>query len=112
MVKSVKNEIIDRQVLLGKKALSHSLKEYISHFHHERNHQELGNTIPFPSETVGLVSGKICKKERLGGLLKYYYRVPCKYSVLGGIQSHLEQLISARSDDIILLFNETAGVFL
>jgi len=73
-VKSVKNEIIDRQVLFGKKALSHSLKEYIAHFHKERNHQGLDNTIPFPSEIVGNVSGKIRKKERLGGLPKYYYR--------------------------------------
>jgi len=73
-VKSVKNEIIDRQVLFGKKALSHSIKEYLAHFHHERNHQGLDNTIPFPSETVGDVTGKIRKKERLGGLLKYYYR--------------------------------------
>jgi len=73
-VKSVKNEVIDRQVLFGKKALSHSLKEYVAHFHHERNHQGLGNTIPFPSETVGDITGKIRKRERLGGLLKYYYR--------------------------------------
>jgi len=36
-VKSVKNEIIDRQVLFGRKSLSHSLKEYVTHFHHERN---------------------------------------------------------------------------
>ena len=70
----MKNEIIDRQVLFGKKALSHSIKEYIAHFHHERNHQELDNTIPFPFETVGDITGKIRKKERLGGLLKYYYR--------------------------------------
>jgi len=70
----VKNEIIDRQILFGKKALSHSLKEYVAHFCQERNHQGLDNTIPFPSETAGNVTGKIRKKERLGGLLKYYYR--------------------------------------
>ena len=73
-VKSVKNEIIDRQVLFGKKSLQHVLREYLAHYHKERNHQGLNNTIPFPSETVGIVSGKISKKERLGGLLKYYYR--------------------------------------
>ena len=64
-VKSVKNEIIDRQVLFGKKALSNSLKEYTAHFHHKRNHQGLDNAIPFPSKTVGKESGKSRKKERL-----------------------------------------------
>ena len=73
-VKSVKVEILDRQVLFGKKALQYTLNEYISHFHQERNHQGLNNTIPFPAEKVGNCSGKVKTKERLGGLLKYYYR--------------------------------------
>jgi len=51
-----------------------TIKEYIANFHHGRNHQGLDNIISFPSETVGNVSGKIRKKERLGRLLKYYYR--------------------------------------
>jgi hypothetical protein len=32
------------------------------------------NVIPFPAEHVGKTSGKIKTKERLGALLKYYYR--------------------------------------
>ena len=73
-VKSVKNEILDKQVLFGKKSLQYVLREYLAHYHQERNHQGLDNTIPFPAEEVGNVEGDIKTKKRLGGLLKYYYR--------------------------------------
>jgi hypothetical protein len=43
-------------------------------YHQERNHQGLNNTIPLPATGGGNVSGKIKTRERLGGLLKYYYR--------------------------------------
>lgn len=73
-VKSVKSEILEKQILFGKKSLQYVLREYVAHFHEERNHQELDNTIPFPSAEVGNSDGNIRTKERLGGLLKYYYR--------------------------------------
>ena len=73
-VKSVKSEILEKQVLFGKKSLQYVLREYVAHFHKERNHQGLENTIPFPSEKVGNTKGKIKCNKRLGGLLKYYYR--------------------------------------
>jgi len=47
---------------------------YTEFYLHERNHQGLENTIPFPDVSVGSFEGKIKRKERLGGLLKYYYR--------------------------------------
>ena len=45
-----------------------------AHYHNERHHQGLDNTIPFPSDKVGNIQGNIKCNERLGGLLKYYYR--------------------------------------
>ena len=73
-VKSVKSEILGKQVLFGKKSLQYVLREYVAHYHKERNHQGLDNTIPFPSDKVGNIQGNIKCNERLGGLLKYYYR--------------------------------------
>ena len=73
-VKSVKSEILEKQVLFGKKSLQYVLREYTAHYHKERNHQGLDNTIPFPSDKVGNIQGNIKCNERLGGLLKYYYR--------------------------------------
>jgi hypothetical protein len=42
------------------------------HYHRERNHQGLNNKLPAAS--VGHMSGQIRCRQRLGGLLKYYYR--------------------------------------
>jgi hypothetical protein len=68
------NKVLDKQVLFGKKSLQYVLSEYTAHYHKERNHQGLDNTIPFPSDEVGKSDENIKTKERLGGLLKYYYR--------------------------------------
>ena len=73
-VKSVKSEILEKQVLFGKKSLQYVLREYVAHYHKERNHQGLDNTIPFPSDEVGNIQDNIRCNKRLGGLLKYYYR--------------------------------------
>ena len=44
-------------------------------FHHEeRNHQGLGNRLIAPGDEVGRAVGEIDCRERLGGLLRYYYR--------------------------------------
>ncbi len=49
---------------------------YVNHFHAERNHQGKGNVIlfPAPEDRIGEMSGDIKTRERLGGLLKFYYR--------------------------------------
>jgi hypothetical protein len=50
------------------------LKEYTAHYHYERNHQGLENQIIDPDENVGQMIGEIQCRERLGGMLRYYYR--------------------------------------
>jgi putative transposase len=50
------------------------LKEYATHYHEERNHQGLDNLIIHPGSEVGQELGHIKCRERLGGLLRYYYR--------------------------------------
>ncbi len=66
--------MLNKQVLFGKKSLRYVLREYLAHYHQERNHQGLNNTIPFPAKSVSNSEGDISTKKRLGGLLKYYYR--------------------------------------
>ena len=48
--------------------------EYLQQYHEERNHQGLDNTIIVPGEEVGRTTGPIECRERLGGVLRYYYR--------------------------------------
>lgn len=73
-VKSIKTECLDRMVLFGEKSLRHAVREYLAHYHAERNHQGLGNVIPFPDERLAASGRKIEKSERLGGLLSFYHR--------------------------------------
>jgi hypothetical protein len=44
------------------------------HYHRERNHQGLSNRLIVPLPAHRVDDGRILTRERLGGLLKYYYR--------------------------------------
>ncbi|HEY6342964.1 MAG TPA: hypothetical protein VIY49_15840, partial [Bryobacteraceae bacterium] len=61
-------------ILFGEASLRRALTEFVDHFHAERNHQGKGNVLLFPSEKVGQQRprSRVCCRERLGGLLKYY----------------------------------------
>ena len=75
-VRSVKEECLSKLILFGEASLRRALREYLTHFHRERNHQGKGNVLLFPSRhepAPGLERSVRCR-ERLGGLLKYYYR--------------------------------------
>ena len=63
----------DGMVLLGRNALERALREYRLHYLSERNHQGLGNRLleDFPQDADG---PSVECRERLGGLLRYYYR--------------------------------------
>jgi len=74
-VRSVKEEALSRLMLFGEGALRHTLKEYVDHYHHERNHQGKGNVLLFPlSRADERRTDPIRCRERLGGLLRYYTR--------------------------------------
>ncbi len=74
-VRSVKEECLNHLILLGPLSLIKAIKEYLEHFHHERAHQGLGNTIPFPltPKSVPRETSKLQRKSRLGGLLNFYH---------------------------------------
>jgi len=72
--RSIKEECLDRMIFFGENMLWRAVRQYIDHYHGERNHQGLGNRIIEPGEEVGRAEGAIEYRERLGGLLRYYYR--------------------------------------
>jgi len=74
--RSVKEECLSKMILFGEASLQQVLSNYVQHFHGERNHQGKGNVILFPAAAnrVGESSGEIRTRQRLGGLLKFYYR--------------------------------------
>ena len=73
-VRSVKNECLDRMILFGEESLRRVLKEYISHYHTERNHQGVGNRLLESVYMISSINDPIHCRERLGGLLNFYYR--------------------------------------
>ena len=60
--------------VLRERSLRRAVREYIAHHHRERNHQDLSNELIDPDRQVGEVNGEIECRERLGGVLRYYYR--------------------------------------
>jgi putative transposase len=73
-MRSVKEECLDRMLFFGEMSLRKAVRDFLAHFHSERNHQGLDNRLIEPSDEVGHRTGQIRCRERLGGMLRYYYR--------------------------------------
>jgi len=73
-VLSIKSECLNRIVPLGEEHLRRAVTEYIRHYHGERPHQGLGGEQIAPDESACLTEDRVACRERMGGLLKYYYR--------------------------------------
>jgi transposase InsO family protein len=53
--------------------LRKAVRKFVHHYHEERPHQGLDNELIAPTTTV-MGTGQMNCRERLGGLLKFYYR--------------------------------------
>jgi len=73
-VRSIKSECLAKMIFFSESQLRRAVEQFIAHYHGERNHQGLGNQLIQPEESVGKAEGEIGCRERLGGLLRYYYR--------------------------------------
>ncbi len=73
-VRSIKGECLDHMILFGERSLRRAVNEYIVHYHTERNHQGLGNRLLDTTNVAGLPDDPIQHRERLGGMLNFYYR--------------------------------------
>jgi putative transposase len=73
-MRSIKEDCLNRMIFFGEHSLRHAIREFLAHYHAERNHQGLQNRLIDPGEEVGQSTGAIACRRRLGGLLKYYHR--------------------------------------
>jgi transposase InsO family protein len=74
-VRSVKGEVLSQLILFGEHSLRHAIQQYETHYHHERPHQGKGNVVLLPLAVPCQRRDRpIQWRERLGGLLNYYYR--------------------------------------
>jgi hypothetical protein len=71
----------DQEVLSGtddsvrRGGAADSVREFVAHYHSERNHQGIGNRLVLPGPDLTERDGVIRCRSRLGGMLNYYDRV-------------------------------------
>jgi putative transposase len=70
----MKSECLNKMIFFGEKSLRRALTEFTHHYHTERNHQGLGNNLIEPGAELGYSEGDAQCRDRLGGMLRYYYR--------------------------------------
>ena len=73
-MRSIEEECLRRMIFFGEDSLCRAVAQFLGHYHSERNHQGLGNRIINPTEELGNELGNVACRERLGGMLRYYYR--------------------------------------
>ena len=73
-VRTIKESCLERLILFGEGSLGKALHEFVEHYHRERNHQGLGNRLIMQEKSCAASSGAIQCRQRLGGMLNYYYR--------------------------------------
>ncbi len=73
-VKSIKYECLNNFVFIGERHLRHVINEYMVHYLEERYHQGLEGRLVRPATTNKSENGRIRCRQRLGGMLNYYYR--------------------------------------
>jgi len=73
-VRTIKESCLNRMIFFGEDALRRAISEFMVHYHHERNHQGLGNRLIDPQDEAGSLEGSLACRERLGGVLRYYHR--------------------------------------
>ena len=72
-VRSIKSECLAQVIPIGEAHLRRAVREYVAHYHGERNHQGIGNRL-IEASVDDSRSERIECRERLGGLLRYYRR--------------------------------------
>jgi putative transposase len=74
VIQSIQTECLDNFICMGERMLRYALKEYQNFYNNERHHQGIDNLIPLATPKAIQPIGKVKYKEKLGGLLKKYYR--------------------------------------
>jgi putative transposase len=74
-VRSIKEECLNRIVVLGEAHLRRTLTAFVAHYHRERNHPGRDDRLIAP-ERLALpgTAGPVHCRERLGGLARSYHR--------------------------------------
>lgn len=73
-MRSIKEDCLNHVVPLGEGFLRAAVKDYVEFYNQERPHQGLNNRFLIVNDEQVDSEASVKVKERLGGLLSYYYR--------------------------------------
>ena len=73
-VRSIKEEYLPRVIPLGEGHMRLLTREYVEHYHRERNHQGLDNRLLQHAPPPKHGATHVQRRDRLGGLLNFYSR--------------------------------------
>jgi putative transposase len=71
---SIRSECLNKIILFSESQLRRVVKSYVEHYHLERPHQGLENELIEKTDLADRMQGPVKRKERIGGLMSYYYR--------------------------------------
>src|SRR5262249_15398197 len=72
---SARREALDRMLIFGRRHLEKVMAEYIDHYNQARPHQEIEQGRPCePAGAIPLPTGRVQRRDRLGGVLHEYSR--------------------------------------
>ena len=71
-VKTIKEDCLERMIFFSEDSLRNAVRQFMEHYHQERNHQGLGNALIIHIKAKE--TGALQCRQRLGGLLNYYHR--------------------------------------
>jgi transposase InsO family protein len=72
-VRSVREECLDRMILIGEGSLRRAIRGFDAHYHLERNHQGIGNRLLQAKPAPKGPGAEVRRRQRLGGVLSFYY---------------------------------------
>jgi transposase InsO family protein len=73
-VRSIKESCLNRMIFFGEESLRTAIQNFVAHYHSERHHQGLANQLIRPEAGHLGSAGKVQRRQRLGGMLNYYFR--------------------------------------
>ncbi len=73
-MRAAKRECTNKIVFFSERQIRYVMEQYVEHHNLERPHKGLGYRRPVEPDESPPMEGEIACRERLGGLLKSYYR--------------------------------------
>jgi putative transposase len=74
-IQTIQQECLDKFIAFSQEHLDLLTAEFMEHYHKERPHQGKGNVPLTGALKIVSGDGEIVCRERLGGVLRHYYRV-------------------------------------